>query len=561
MIQSALRFVSLEVRGMHAAVYVLAVSSLLSSVLALLRDRIFAHVFGASSTLDIYYAAFRIPDLIFVTTGALVSIYVLIPALTRRVPHEQKEYVDTIVAGFSLLAVIVSGGAALFAPAILAMLFPDLMRGGGEAHLILLTRIMLLQPFLLGLSNILAAVTQTRHRYMLYSLSPLLYNGGIILGVLVLYPLLGLAGLGWGVVLGAFLHAFVQLPSAMRDGFLVRVPWIRDWGSLFSTMSISVPRSLALSMQQFAFIALTALAAGLAPGSIAVFMFAHNLNSVPLSLVGASYSVAAFPTLAEALARGARDEFLDSVATAARYVIFWSVPIIALVVVLRAHLVRVILGSGAFDWADTRLTAAVLAVFALSLAAQGLMLLLVRAYYAQGKTLVPFLVSSGVAIATFVLSIVLLRLFEDPSALSIAQNLMRLEDVPGSEILALALGYSLASIAGLLALLMHFESLFSGFIGRVKAIFGESVLSALCGGATAYLTLSLIGPLTLSSTLASVFTRGFVAGAFGIIVCALVYRILGSREYLETVDSVRTRLWKTAKERDVTIATSAEETT
>src|ERR1043165_5089091 len=123
MFRNALRFLSAEVRGLHAAVFVLAFSALLSSLLALGRDRLLAHVFGAGPTLDIYYAAFRIPDLIFVGTGALVSVYILIPELARRMPEEQREYIDTVLAWFSFFAISVSLVAAFLAPAILELLF------------------------------------------------------------------------------------------------------------------------------------------------------------------------------------------------------------------------------------------------------------------------------------------------------------------------------------------------------------------------------------------------------------------------------------------------------
>ena len=108
---------SQEVRGLQRAASILAGAAFLSSILALLRDRYFAYVFGAGATLDVYYAAFRIPDLIFVATGALVSIYILIPELTRRSEEDQKYYLDTILVGFSLFSVVASALAALLAPA------------------------------------------------------------------------------------------------------------------------------------------------------------------------------------------------------------------------------------------------------------------------------------------------------------------------------------------------------------------------------------------------------------------------------------------------------------
>ena len=192
----ALRFLSSEVRGLHAAAYVLAACALLSSLLALVRDRLLAHTFGASATLDLYYAGFRIPDLIFVGTAALVSVYMLIPELARRGESGQRDYIDTVVAGFSLFAAFVAFVAAVLAPSVLSYLFPA-FTGEQASQLVMITRIMLLQPILLGLSNILAAVTQSRHRYALYALSPLLYNIGIIAGVAFLYPVWGIAGLAW----------------------------------------------------------------------------------------------------------------------------------------------------------------------------------------------------------------------------------------------------------------------------------------------------------------------------------------------------------------------------
>src|SRR3954470_12991536 len=165
MLKNALRFLSSEVKGLHAAVFVLAFSAFLSSLLALGRDRLLAHVFGAGPTLDIYYAAFRIPDLIFVGTGALVSVYILIPELARRSSLEQQKYIDGILAGFSLFAVSISVLAGIFAPFILEILFPQFSANGSLPALTLLTRIMLLQPIFLGISNIFAAVTQSRNRY------------------------------------------------------------------------------------------------------------------------------------------------------------------------------------------------------------------------------------------------------------------------------------------------------------------------------------------------------------------------------------------------------------
>ena len=541
-LRNGFRFLATEVRGLQAAVYVLAVSALLSSLLALLRDRLLAHVFGASTTLDIYYAAFRIPDFLFVATGALVSVYILIPELARRADDEQKKYIDTILVGFSLLAILLSAVAAIAAPLILSRLFPEFVAGGHLATLVALTRLMLLQPILLGLSNILAAITQSKHRYALYSLSPLLYNLGIISGIVIFYPLWGLQGLALGVVLGALMHVGIQVPSIVGDGFFNRIPRIWEPRALLDTVAISIPRALALSMTQLTFLGLTVLAGGLAPGSIAIFMFAYNLQAVPLSVIGASYSVAAFPTLASALSRGERDSFIAHLSTAARYVCFWSLPATAIVIVLRAHIVRVILGSGHFDWTDTRLTAASLAALSVSLAAQGLMLLLVRGYYAAGRTFVPFLVNVCMTLGTLVSAAALLAGLHNGYVLTLVQILFRIQDIPGSDVLALAFAYSAVAILGTIVLTIHFERRFSGFWCLVRRGWGESLIAAVAAGEAAYATLLFLGPLTLYSTTLSVFTRGLAAGLIGIAAAGITYHFLGSREYKETLQMLRARV-------------------
>lgn len=557
----AFRMLSREVLGLQTAFYVIAASTLLSSLLALFRDRLLAASFGAGNTLDLYYAAFRIPDLIFVGTAALVSVYILIPELARRTSAEQKGYIDTIVAGFSLLAVLICGAAALFTPPILSALFPQFLADGHMPELVSLARILLLQPILLGLSNILAAITQSHRRYVLYSVSPLLYNIGIILGIILLYPSFGIVGLAWGVVLGALMHFGVQLPSVLADGFFRRLPRIYDARALYRTVLISIPRALALSMNQFAFIGLTALAGLLASGSIAVFMFSFNLQAVPLAVIGASYSVAAFPALAQALSRGERAAFVEHIATAARYVFFWALPATALLIVLRAYIVRVILGSGAFDWTDTRLTAAGLALFSLSLSAQALTLLLVRGYYAAGRTLVPFLIASVSAAGTLLLGAFSIGLFKNTFISAVATDLLRVVDVPGSEVVMLSFAYSCVAIVAAITLAVHFEHRFPGFWAQVRRSWGESATAAFLAGTGAYIMLELVGPITFASTTFSVFLRGFAGGACGIIVAALAFSILGNREFQEIIAGVRARLWRRGDEVPTSVVAAAEEGT
>jgi peptidoglycan biosynthesis protein MviN/MurJ (putative lipid II flippase) len=236
-------------------------------------------------------------------------------------------------------------------------------------------------------------------------------------------------------------------------------------------------------------------------------------------------------------------EYIEYVSTAARYVLFWSLPTIALIIVLRAHMVRTVLGSGSFDWTDTRLTAAVFALLSLSLAVQGLSLLLTRAYYAAGRTFVPFLVAVGSCIGTISLAWGLVHALGSSSILRGLEAIMRLEDVPGSAVLALPVAYAFASVVATCVLVALFEMRFRGFFSRIIRTLFQSCLAAVGAGFFAYITLMLLGPLTLSSTLLSVMLRGATAGIVGIAGAAIVYALLRNREFLETVAVARGRLW------------------
>lgn len=557
MIRNTFKFLSVEVRGLHAAAYVLAIMALSSSLLALIRDRLLAHTFGAHGALDVYYASFRIPDLLFVLLGSIVSVYVLIPELARRDPEGERDYLDTIVTGFSIFAVLASVVLALLAPTIIAHLYPSFVVFGSFDMAVHLTRIMLLQPILLGLSNIAAAITQSRHRFVLYSLSPLLYSTGAIIGILFFYPFFGIAGLAWGIVLGAVLHLGVQIPTIARDGF-VRMPRGFDMDALVNTVRISLPRAGALSMGQVSFIGLSAIATSLGHGALSVFVFAFNLASVPLSIVGSSYSVAAYPTLAAAIARGDRESFVEHVAAAARAVIFWSLPLTGLMIVLRAHIVRTVLGSGHFDWTDTRLTAALLGILALSLVAQGLLLLLPRGYYAAHRSMVPFLFAAGSAALAIALAWAILAVSEATHVWPWMAAVLRLVDVPGTPAVALGLGLSISSIIGATAMLVHFDRTFGGLISGLKRTLFESVCAALAAGGIAYLALSALSPLSIASTLGTVILQAITAGGAGTVAGLIIFHVLGSREYHEIRATVQARLWRMGGALGMKVVSSAE---
>ncbi len=545
MVRQFLNRITAPIRGLHEAAYLLALFALLSQILALVRDRLLAAAFGAGGTLDVYYAAFRIPDFLFATVASLLSLYALMPVLSRleeRHPGQMIAFLRQILVAFFVAMGIIAAIAFVAAPWLTRALAPGFAGTEAAAQLLLLTRIMLLQPILLGMSNLLANITQLRQRFLLYAVSPLLYNIGIISGVVIFYPLIGISGLAWGVILGAFLHMALQIPAFAAEQASKPLPFAEVRKHLSEVLMLSVPRTLALASTQISLLALTALASFLSAGSIAIFMFAYNLQAVPIAIIGVSYSVAAFPTLARLYARGENAKISAHVETALRHLVFWSVPAMVLAIVLRAELVRVILGAGAFDWEATRLTAAALALFVISLVAQNVTLLIARTYYAAGNSRKPLYygiidvaVSVGAALA-------LVWLFHASAATRLfIESLLRVDAVPGTTVLMLALGYALGSIAAAVVGYAYFVRDFSVPQQRIARLTFQSFGASVVGGAAAYGALAAMGGGVLSTTL-GVFFAGLVSGSVGLAVIVFLLILLKNAEILEVYAALRSRI-------------------
>lgn len=544
MVRSLLQAIGIEVRGMHQAAYLLAAFALGSQMLALVRDHLLAKQFGASHSLDIYYAAFRIPDFLFATMASLLSLYALLPVLSKLEQGGEGRMVAFLRQALLLFFVcigIVSFLVYLFVPELVHLVVPGL----ANPELILLTRILLLQPIFLGASNILASLTQLRNRFFLYSISPLLYNVGIIIGILWLYPTMGLAGMGWGVALGALMHFCVQLPFFIREKSSPLLPLRELMQEFYSVLVLSIPRTLALSAGQISLLLLVALASVLSAGSISVFMLAYNLQAVPLTIIGVSYSVAAFPTLARLHASGNRVEFVRYIETALRHIFFWSIPATILVIVLRAQLVRVILGAGAFDWGATRLTSAALALFMLSLAAQSISLLIARGYYAAGNTRKPLyygIIDVGVSVFS---SAVLLWLFHwSPLMRNFIESLLRVSNVPGTAVLMLSLGYAIGSVIKFAVAYTFFLRDFSISGLRLNALIFQSFAASIIGGAATYIVLTLTGTAGEINTSVGLLLQGAGSGLLGLAVIVLVLMLLKNQELAEAYATLKHRFNK-----------------
>lgn len=548
MVKRILYVLQKEIRGLHEAAYLLGAFALFSQILALIRDRLLTGYFGAGQVLDVYYAAFKIPDFIFVTVASLVSLSVLIPFLVERMGESKQkgqDFVSGIFSFFALSMVIVGGLAYLFTPKLVTLLFPG-FPPGTFPELITVTRILLLQPIFLGASSLFASVVHVYRKFILYAVSPLVYNIGIIIGVLFFYDIFGVPGLAYGVVLGAFLHMMLQIPFIIRAGFFPRLSLKHHLKDIKQVILLSLPRTLALSSNQIALLFLLGYASLMSAGSIAVFNLAFNLQSVPLVIIGASYSVAAFPTLARLFNDGNREKFFEHITLATRHIIFWSFPALSLFIVLRAQIVRVILGTGEFTWTDTRLTAAALALFAASLIAQSLVLLFVRGYYAAGKTTKPVIINVFSSALIIVFAFLFTYLFKTyPLWKYFIESLLRVEDIAGTSVLMLALSYSLALIVNALLFWYLFQKDFSRFSKVLSTTFFQSLSAAVVMGFAARIMLDILDNVFNLDTFAGIFGQGLISGIIGIAFGIAILKLLKSKELHEVSQALHKKFWKT----------------
>lgn len=514
---------------------IIAISSLLSRLLGFLRDRILAGEFGASAPLDTYYAAFRLPDLIFniVVMGALTAG--LIPVFTGLINdwkdgrlnlfsnnnREAWELINNLLNLIFLSLIVLCGLGFIFSNQITALIAPGF---GPEARqeCAALTRIMFLSPIFMGLSGIFGGVLQSFRRFFLYSLAPVFYNISIIIGALFFVPRFGIYGLAWGVALGAFLHMAIQIPGVWALGYRYRFFICTKDEVLRKILKMMVPRTLTLVITQLNFMVTTVIATGLAAGSLAVFNLANNLQSFPIGIFGVSFAIAAFPILSAAAFQ--TPKLVKHFSNALRQILFFIVPSTVLILILRAQLTRLAFGSGNFDWEDTQLTLSTLGFFAISLFAQATIPLLIRVFYARHDSKTPFFIG----------------------LVSVAANIaLALYLTPKMGVSGLALAFSLSSILNFVILWLALHRVL-GAMDEDKILFStiKFSIAALIGGVVAQSMKFAIEPYVGTSKFLGILAQTGAAAVLGLAVYFIVCYLLRSEEMMSFCGSIKSRLIK-----------------
>ena len=520
-------------RSVAAAAFVITLAGLASRLLGLLRDRFLASTFGAGDTLDVYYAAFRIPDLIYnlLILGALSAAF--IPVFTSLVSKDEESSAWQLASEIMNLAIIfiicLSIILAFFAPYIMRVLTPGFTEDKMQS-VVSFTRIMFLSPLFLGISGIFGGILTSFKRFLVYSIAPLFYNLGIIVGVLFLVKIdfIGPIGLAWGVVLGAFLHMLIQYPAARSLGFNFSLTFFRGFknNNVKRILVLMVPRMLGIAVNQVNLLIITIFASLLASGSLAIFNFAQNLQGVPVGIFGSSFAIAVFPILSSLAAKDNRTEFVRYFSETFRQILFFAIPISVFILVLRAQIVRVVLGTGEFDWNDTILTYQCLGIFVLSLFAQSLIPLLARTFFALHNTKTPFYIALVSETINILIVLLLLERFK---------------------LLGLAIAFSFSSVVQMFLLLFFLRSKFKNLDDRGIIIFLAKIATAsLISGVAIQLAKYAVAfntPTNFLDTFVGIFTQLMVASFVGLAVFIFSCYLLKIKEFFKFKHSLSRKLF------------------
>ena len=502
-------------RSLATAGLVVSGLYLASRVVGFVRAFVIVNAFGVGRDLDIFNAAFRLPDLIFqlVAAGALSSALIpVIAGLFAKGEDEHAYHVVSTVANVMLgLLLVLAVGAFLAAPA----LVPPITNGFANdpdkmARTIDLTRVMLLSPIFLAAGSVATSLLNARGRFAASAIAPVVYNLAIIVGALALKSPLGVAGLAISVVIGSMSHLLVQIPSVLGLGFRHRLRVDLGDAQARLALTLMVPRAIGLGVTQITFIVMTAIATNFGDGGLSAYTLAFVLLQIPLGVIGVPLGVVILPALSREAATGRATEFAGLVSRALRLLVFVMLPIAAVGMVMSAELVYFLFGGGRSSAAVLDQTAATLATFLLGLAAHALIAILARAFYALQDTRTPVVAAIVAVIFNTSLAVVL----TGPAGLGL----------PG---IGLAIAISAWIEAGLLLLLLRRRASALD-LGPVGLAAGRALVGAVAAGIVTLVVHGWLAPADIAE-----------AGKLGLLARLVVASLAGFLTYLASAFVLR----------------------
>jgi putative peptidoglycan lipid II flippase len=373
-----MRFLSRQTKTVEKSAVLIGIFTLLSSLLGIFRNSLLASYLGASRNIDIYYASFRIPDFIFniFIMGAITAGF--IPLLSKYINTQQDEVNDFVnaIINFILITSLIFGVLlAIFATPVIGFLFKGL-DVNSKLMIASMTRVMMLQPIILGFSAILGNILLVHDFVLSFALAPLLYNLGIILGVVLFYPRFGMMGLAYGVVLGAILNLIVKfIPMKLIDIKLGRISTIKMKKYFKEFSYLILPRTLSIINIQIFLFVVSYFVSFLAAGKLGIFNLANSFQDLPQTIFAVSIATAAFPVLSKMYHQN-NIEGVSGLYVKSLYQINFTMLLVTVgFLVLKYPIVKMLLYYGNFSLTATQSVANILYIMTFGIIFSSLLLL------------------------------------------------------------------------------------------------------------------------------------------------------------------------------------------
>jgi putative peptidoglycan lipid II flippase len=392
-----------------SAALVITLANIFSSVFGLLRERVLiGQFFSTSASQQAYEAfqvAFQIPDMIFqlIVMGALAASFIpLFTELKKKNEKDAFHFTSVVMNWVLLVFLVVSVVAFIFAEPITVLRTGVGFTPDQIAIAVKLTRLMLFAQIFFAISNFLTGILQAYQRFVAPALAPIFYNLGIMLGTIFLAKYFGIYAAGLGVLIGAFLHMAIQLPLVWKMGFRFKFDFNLNFPSVKKLFSLMPPRLLTVGVTEFQNLAMGFFATTIGDLSFVVVKLASRLMSLPIRFFGVPISQASLSFLSEESAIENRQKFNRLLLQSLNQIAFFAMPASVLLLILRVPIVRLVFGTYNFPWGTTVLTGKVVAIIAISITAQAMVQLLVRAFHALKDTKTPFIITL-VTVASYLL--------------------------------------------------------------------------------------------------------------------------------------------------------------
>lgn len=397
--------------SMVSSTIILSAMMILARIFGFLRYRILTTYFDVNQ-LDIYFASFKIPDVIFeiLITGALSTS--LIPFFIRYKNNKEElsTHISSIINTISLVLGVCIMIVIIFAEFLIPLITPG-FPAGKTALVIYYSRLLLIGqlPFLV-VGNFFTGISQARKRFLIPAVAPIIYNIGIILTTILFSSKIGLDAPVLGVIIGAFLFFIVQIPIIFVAEFDYR-PVIHKSRTLLQFFRVTIPRIFTVATAQIEATIDLSLSSLISAGSYTIFYLAQHLQLLPVSVIGISFGQASLPYMSEIYEEKNMDEFRKIVVNSILNLFFFIIPITVFFFFSNVNIVKIFYGSRKFDFDSTYLTSFTLTAFAFSIPFHSIYYFITRCFYACFDTRTPFYVSLFQISFNAILSLIFILVF------------------------------------------------------------------------------------------------------------------------------------------------------